>query len=58
MTDAEHIVVIDGHRVDTRVYPIDRFYDGRTGERVTDAQWDAESAIYAAAESDENQLDN
>lgn len=42
-----HEVVIDGHLVDTRLYPIDRFYDGRTGARVTDAQWDAESALIA-----------
>lgn len=40
-----HLRIVDGHLVDTRIYSIDRFYDGRTGKRVTDAQWDAEQAI-------------
>lgn len=43
-------VEIDGHLVDTSKYSVDRFYSGRTGERVTDAQWDAESALRAKYE--------
>lgn len=54
MTEAEHphLILIDGHLVDTRIHSVDRFYDGRTGERVTDAQWDAESALLAQHEKE------
>ena len=31
-------VTIDGHEVP--VHLVDHFYDGRTGERVTDEEWD------------------
>ncbi|HEY8588654.1 MAG TPA: hypothetical protein VIL55_03770 [Naasia sp.] len=31
-------VIIDGHKVDPHI--ADRFYDGCTGRRVTDEEWD------------------
>lgn len=44
-------VEIDGHLVDTSKHNPDRFYSGRTGARVTDAEWDAESRIIAEHEA-------
>lgn len=41
-------IELDGHMIDPAI--IDRFFDMRTGLRITDEQWDRDKAILAAAE--------
>lgn len=42
-------VNIDGHAVPSDA--VDLFFDGRTGERVSDAEWDESKARRLAAEA-------
>lgn len=44
-------IELDGHRIDPAI--IDRFFDMRTGERITDEQWDREKAILAEVEAED-----
>lgn len=48
-------VVIDGHKVDP--HRVDEFYDGKTGRRVTDEEWDESARRKAAAEADAGEFD-
>ena len=42
-----NIVEINGHKVDTNVHPAGRFFDGETGEPITDEQWDHQKMVLA-----------
>lgn len=52
MAEHEHqqrFVEIDGHKVDA--HRVDQFYDGRTGRRVTDEEWDESQRRLREAEA-------
>lgn len=38
MAEHDEFILIDGHKVAAEL--ADQFYSGKTGERVTDAEWD------------------
>lgn len=46
-------IELDGHKIDPAI--IDRFFDMKTGERITNEQWDREVVILAAGETDDGQ---
>jgi hypothetical protein len=48
MADPQY-VNIDGHKVDP--HRVDEFYDGRTGRRVTDEEWDESARRVREAEA-------
>lgn len=36
----DNIVELDGHLIDTDKNPLDHFFDGATGKKISDADWD------------------
>lgn len=45
----QDFVVIDGHKVDP--HRVDQFFNGDTGERVTDEEWDESQRRLREAEA-------